>query len=120
MVGVLGTQGVGKSLLLSELRRSGGFSQAFRRDKLEMRHHTRGVDMLASGAAASERLLLLDTEPGLCSSIAVEAAEGEEPLPSGVTNHVDLCATRSQQLAMFLISQHQPPPPAQHRHTKKT
>eukprot|EP00118_Oscarella_pearsei_P006753 m.31118 g.31118 ORF g.31118 m.31118 type:complete len:565 (+) comp31451_c0_seq1:15-1709(+) len=103
VAGVLGSQGVGKSTVMSLLAgsRSPRSTRFFRiqSDEVKSLHETAGVDMLVT----TERIILLDTQPMMSPSILHDLYRSDRWLPSDVPpenqHHIE-----SLQLATFLMS----------------
>ena len=108
VVGVLGTQGVGKSTILSFL--AGNSAQdayrnyVFQPENREMRedalHQTMGVEMFAS----PERIIFLDSQALLSASVLDLVIQQEKKFPveySSAENYVEM---QSLQLASFLMT----------------
>ena len=119
VVGVLGSQGAGKSTLMSLLAGSSWsnidaaaasgealqlldppFPPQPAEAVLQAVHHTAGIDLYVT----PERLLLLDTQALLSPSALVELQRREAALPADVQSHENLLELHSLRLAMLVLS----------------
>eukprot|EP00026_Physarum_polycephalum_P009797 Phypoly_transcript_09933.p1 GENE.Phypoly_transcript_09933~~Phypoly_transcript_09933.p1 ORF type:complete len:381 (-),score=70.42 Phypoly_transcript_09933:214-1272(-) len=106
VVGVVGSQGVGKSSILNQLA---GLNQEgvpiFAPQTLENQysseHQTSGVDICVLPA---ERLILLDSQPVMSPSILANAAKLTELPAADVTSHENLLYIQSLQLLVYMLS----------------
>ena len=113
VIGVLGSQGVGKSTVMSLLAgadwsHSGAagselceppFAPQGAQCLLGARHQTCGVDLLVT----SERVLLLDTQPLFSPSVLLDL-QRDAGLPAEAQTHENLLELHSLRLAMLLLS----------------
>ncbi|XP_022104074.1 protein SMG9-like isoform X2 [Acanthaster planci] len=108
VVGVLGLQGSGKSTLMSMLAGNKPSDQQssfiFKPQAKEIRnqsmHQTMGVDFFVT----NERVMLLDTQPVLSSSVMDHLLSHEKSLPPDMTS-AEIChEIQSLQLAAFLFT----------------
>ncbi|XP_062499749.1 nonsense-mediated mRNA decay factor SMG9-like [Corticium candelabrum] len=105
VVGVIGHQAVGKSMIMSLLAgaRSATSTRFFKAESEETQmhasHETVGIDLIAT----TERILLLDTEPIMSSSVLFQQLTKERFLPSDATLDKSI-EIQSLQVASFIMS----------------
>lgn len=108
VVGALGMQGSGKSTVMSFLagndcgdeRSSLIFKPESKDTILKASHETYGIDLFVT----KERILLLDTQPVLSSSVLDDLLSHEKNLPPEYTSAENYADMQSLQLAAFLMT----------------
>ena len=113
VIGVIGTQGAGKSTLMSMLAGArwaeGDHSWQLHKPSfvlqstetiLQAAHQTCGCDLYVT----PERLLLLDTQPLLSPSVLLELQRRDTPLSSDVQTHENLLELHSLRVALLVLS----------------
>ncbi|XP_071806828.1 nonsense-mediated mRNA decay factor SMG9-like isoform X1 [Asterias amurensis] len=108
VVGVLGLQGSGKSTLMSILAGSSVsdnkspyiFKPQTREIRNQSMHQTTGIDFYVT----NERVMILDTQPVLSSSVMDSLMSHEKSLPPDVTSAENCNEIQSLQLASFLLT----------------
>lgn len=110
VIGVIGSQGTGKSTILSLLAGARWADTWQLQDPLfapqsdsvvmQAGHQTSGIDLHVT----PERLILLDTQPLFSPSVLLELQKREASLPPDVQTHENLFELYSLRVAMLLLS----------------